>query len=164
MRGVNVFDELKLPQCEKEEENFIFRTITNNSLAPPKCEHCLPPCNNKKYEFKVLAFLRITIFQNTYMYMYVDTSYILLLIARKLKEALIQTGLFWGSMQKNFTWKDQRKYWFSTFKIWWSQWEAILDSSSGCLPMMSSTPLWTLPPPSYSEGAQERDLTKRNAA
>ena len=57
MRGVNVFDELKLPQCEKEEENFIFGNITSNSLAPPKCEHCLPPCNNKKYEFKVLAFL-----------------------------------------------------------------------------------------------------------
>ena len=55
LRGINVFDDLKFPlaQCENKDEKSIFLKITENSLAPPNCEHCLPPCNSKKYEFKV---------------------------------------------------------------------------------------------------------------
>ena len=61
LRGINVFDDLKLPQyqCENKDEHSIFIKITENSLAPPNCEHCLPPCNSKKYEFKVYIFLII---------------------------------------------------------------------------------------------------------
>ena len=54
LRGINVFDELELPKCGQQDESNIFNKITINSLAPPKCDHCLPPCNNMKYEFKVI--------------------------------------------------------------------------------------------------------------
>ena len=50
---------------------------------------------------------------------------------------------YWESMQKNITWKDQRKYWFSTFKIWWSLWEVIWDFLLDCLLMMSRILLLT---------------------
>ena len=54
---MNVFDELSLPQCEDKDEAYIFNKITRNALAPPNCDHCIPPCNNDQYEFKVGNYL-----------------------------------------------------------------------------------------------------------
>ena len=83
MKGINVFDELELPKCGKFEENSVFNKITTNSLAPPKCNHCLPPCNNKKYGFKVIFFTS-----------HFEVIYFCLLFTRKLKGGLVQTELF----------------------------------------------------------------------
>ena len=53
---MNVFNDLNLRQCDKEEEDAVFKTITDNVLSSPKCDRCLPPCNKKTYEFKVHNF------------------------------------------------------------------------------------------------------------
>ena len=51
---MNVFDNQTLPICKtKEEEDFVFKSISSNKLKTLHCEECLNPCNDVKYGFNV---------------------------------------------------------------------------------------------------------------
>jgi len=53
---MNVFDNQKLPICKtKEEEDFVFKSISSNKLKTLHCKECLNPCNDVKYGFNVVT-------------------------------------------------------------------------------------------------------------
>ena len=51
--GLNVLDGLGLGVCTPESHGAVYSGLSGAKLSLAKCESCLPPCDDKKYEFKV---------------------------------------------------------------------------------------------------------------
>ena len=51
--GLNVLDGLGLGACSTGSHGAVYSGLSGAKLSLVKCESCLPPCDDKKYEFKV---------------------------------------------------------------------------------------------------------------
>ena len=51
--GLNVLDGLGLGSCSPGSHGAVYSGLSGAKLSLVKCESCLPPCDDKKYEFKV---------------------------------------------------------------------------------------------------------------
>ena len=53
--GLTVLDGLGLGSCSPGSHSAVYSGLSGAKLSLAKCESCLPPCDDKKYEFKVCS-------------------------------------------------------------------------------------------------------------